>query len=257
MKARNLFFAPATGGSDFVGSLQWGESVDVRRSREPAIGCAALLVAALAIAGCSGGSSGKTPSSAAPLSSSSQSPSASSSAAKRPQSNSSSTSATSGTKSSSASSSSTQAPTSGATATTTKPKIVASHTPFNKPVEYPDGIDLKILKITQHTITETGPGEMTGKPQTTFTVKFTNHSHELVNLNQVVVSVIYGSAHSSAAPVYSDGVGDFSGSVKPGKSTQTDYAFSIPTKSLTDVTMSVRFDGLHAAATFTGRVTTK
>ena len=139
----------------------------------------------------------------------------------------------------------------------TQPKITAARTPFSKPVSYPDGVDLAILKITQHTITDTGPGAMTGKPQTTFTVRFVNKSHRIVQLNQVVVAVTYGSARAVAPPVYDSHVADFSGSVKPGHSVQTNYAFSIPTKDLTNVTMSVDFDGLHAAATFTGRVTTK
>ncbi|MEP7019962.1 MAG: hypothetical protein ABI808_04885 [Pseudonocardiales bacterium] len=135
-----------------------------------------------------------------------------------------------------------------------KAAITAASTPFNKPARYPDGIALQILGVTQRTITETGPGAMTGKPKTTFTVKFTNDSHRVIQLNQVVVSVSYGPSHALAAPVYDGGVNDFAGSVAPGKAVQTQYAFSIPTASLSNVRMSVDFDGLHTAATFVGHV---
>jgi hypothetical protein len=73
-------------------------------------------------------------------------------------------------------------------------------------------------------------------------------------MNQVVVTVTYGTANLQAQPVYDGPVNDFSGTVQPGKATDATYAFRIPTDQLDRVVMRVDFDGLHAAATFSGKV---
>lgn len=135
--------------------------------------------------------------------------------------------------------------------------LTAPPAPFSSEARYPDGIGLRILGVTQQTITATGPGAMTGKPKTTFDIEFANHSRSAVNLNEVVVEVTYGSPSHSAAPVYDPTVQDFAGTVAAGKTVRTEYAFSIPTADLNHVRMTVRFNQLHAAATFVGAVTVK
>ncbi|MCW2527028.1 MAG: hypothetical protein JWM76_1888 [Pseudonocardiales bacterium] len=138
---------------------------------------------------------------------------------------------------------------------TPTPTISAPAVPFVKGTQaaYPDGIAVQILSITQGTTVANGPGTIAG-PKSTFKITFTNNSAKAIDMNQVVVTVLYGTTNLQAQPVYDGAVNDFSGTVQPGKSTDATYAFRIPTDQLNQVMMRVDFDGLHAAATFTGKV---
>jgi hypothetical protein len=139
--------------------------------------------------------------------------------------------------------------------TTPTPSISAPVEKFISPVTYPDGIAVTILSITEGVTTEQAPGSLTGRPSTLFKISFTNNSKAAIDLSQVVVTVTYGSQNLLATPLYNvASVADFSGTVAPGKSVATSYAFSIPKADLSDVRMAVDFDGLHAAATFDGSV---
>lgn len=139
---------------------------------------------------------------------------------------------------------------------TPSPAVSAPAAPFVKGTKaaYADGISVQIRQITQGVTTGSGPGVLAGRPKTTFVIVFTNNSRKPVDMNRVVVTVIYGPNHLQAAPVYDDSVNDFSGTVAPGRSTNATYSFTIPAASLNQVVMRVDFDGLHAAATFTGKV---
>jgi hypothetical protein len=236
-----------TGGiqtvSRFFRAPRVGDASEPIKSNRAVLRVVAIAVAGtLALTACSGGSkkdAGSAPSSTA---------SASASSSSAPTTPATTTSAPSSAPANSSKPGVSTAPTT---------KVTAPPAPFTKPVTYPDGIDLQILGATQETITDTGPGALTGKPKTTFLIKFTNNTHAAIALNAVVVSVSYGANKATAAPVYDTSVADFGGTVAPGKSVQTHYAFSIPASDLSNVTMTVRFDGLHAAATFTGEVVVK
>jgi hypothetical protein len=123
---------------------------------------------------------------------------------------------------------------------------------FRTPVTYPDGLSIAVTKITQQTVTQQGPGALTGQPMTEFTIKFTNGTTQPLNLDQVVVTATYGAQHIDAAPVYEGLMNDFSGSLSPGSSKTTAYAFTIPVKDLGATTLTVDFDGKHSVAVFTG-----
>ena len=133
-----------------------------------------------------------------------------------------------------------------------KPSISAAPEPLNHDVMYSDGVVLRIIGITQGVTDGSGPGALPGRPRTQFTVSLSNRSKAAINLDRVVVTVSYGTAHSQALAIYDDGVRDFSGTVAPAGTAQAVYAFSIATDQLTDVVMTVDFDGLHTSATFTG-----
>jgi len=138
------------------------------------------------------------------------------------------------------------------------PTISAAPAPFSGRVSYPDGVSLRVGKVDQGETTGSGPGALPGRPRTGFTVELTNRSTKPIDMNRVVVTVTYGSLHSQALPIYDAGVHDFSGTAQPGGGTVTGYyAFSIPPNQLTDVTMTVDFDGLHASATFDGSAWTR
>ena len=135
--------------------------------------------------------------------------------------------------------------------------VSAAAEPFSRAVTYTDGASLRILGVKQTTTTANGPGVIVG-PATVFAVEFTNRSSRSVDLSSVVTKVTYGVGATVAAPVYTvDGAQDFSGTVKPGQSVQTTYAYAIPVAQLSHVVMVIDFDGLHTAATFTGAVSTK
>lgn len=132
------------------------------------------------------------------------------------------------------------------------PTMSAKPEPFTKTVRYPDHISMQIMRVTQSVTTGHGPGVIPGRPMTTMKVRFTNDSGKAVNLGQVVVTVEYGMPALLAQPVYQAPERDFSSIVSPGHSAEATYAFSVPRADLNNVTMRVDFDGLHAAATFTG-----
>ena len=76
----------------------------------------------------------------------------------------------------------------------------------------------------------------------------TNGGRTPVRLDQVVVTALYGAARRQARPVYDDASRDFSGDLRPGRSTRAVYGFSIPRSDLDRVTMIVDFDGRHTVA---------
>jgi hypothetical protein len=134
-------------------------------------------------------------------------------------------------------------------------RVSASPAPVHSPVVYPDGLQVRVTGISQKTVTAQGPGELTGKPLTVFTIEMTNGTSAPIDLTQVVVTAAYGSPAVAAPPVYDNGIQDFATNLKPGATATTKYAFSIPVKNLKRITLSVDFDGKHTAAVFDGSAT--
>lgn len=131
-------------------------------------------------------------------------------------------------------------------------RIKATPESYTKPVRYTDGLTVSVTAIKQQTVTQVGPGAITGEPMTVFTVRFTNGTSTPVNLNQVVVSAYSGADQASAPPVYEGAMNDFSGTLAPGSSQSAVYAFSIPVRNLGTATLAIDFDGRHTVAVFTG-----
>jgi hypothetical protein len=136
------------------------------------------------------------------------------------------------------------------------PTVSAPPVAFSSAVVYPDGVRLAITKATKGIEQGHGPGVFAGREYVLFTLQLTNGTSAAINLNQVVVTTFYGTSRQLAAPVYTEGSGatDFSGTVRPGARTTASYAFAVPVKSLSDVTMVVDFDGVHTSATYRGAV---
>lgn len=123
---------------------------------------------------------------------------------------------------------------------------------LHRAVTYPDKITVSITAIKHAVDKDIGPGALSGKPITIFTLRFMNGSGKPLNLNAVQVTAAYGSSHAKAAPVYTSNLNDFSGTVQPGAQKSTSYAFDIPKSGLGDVTIRVRFDSTHTTAVFAG-----
>lgn len=132
------------------------------------------------------------------------------------------------------------------------PTIGARPEPFTKAVAYGDGLSLRVVRI-KHLIQQGyGPGVFHGSPFTQVTIKLTNGTRKAINLDNVVVQVVYGSPERVAPPVYGDGAADFAGLLKAGASQTATYSFSIPVRDISTVSMTVDMDTAHAAAKFTG-----
>ena len=83
----------------------------------------------------------------------------------------------------------------------------------------------------------------------------TNGSPQTVDLNQVVVTAMYGTPARIAPPVYNAAsVRDFTGTVQTGQSASAVYAFAIPAKQGHKVVVVVDLDGAHVPAEFVGAI---
>lgn len=138
------------------------------------------------------------------------------------------------------------------------PHIKASLGGFSTaaPVRYPDGVTVSVKRVAHAVEKGRGPGVFPGRSHTLLTISLVNRSAQAVDLSQVVVTTTYGSPALVAAAVYEDAsVRDFSGAVKPSASASATYAFALPAGRSSKVVTFVDFDGVHAAARFTGTLT--
>jgi len=134
------------------------------------------------------------------------------------------------------------------------PVVPARVGSFTEPVVFADGLALAVTSVEQGTVAGQGPGVSSGAPMTKVGLELTNGTAREVRLTGVVVTMTYGQPRRIAAPVYVEGVADFAGTVKPGAKSRAVYAFTVPTSELGEVVMSVDLDGVHALATFQGKV---
>lgn len=133
-----------------------------------------------------------------------------------------------------------------------RPSVSAGPQPFGRAIRYPDGLRLAVTSISQGKVTGQGPGVFLGEPKTEIGLRMSNRSGRSVNLDQVVVTLVYGSERRTSRPVYDDRARDFNGVLRPGRSATATYLFSVPRPQLDDVTMFVDFDGHHTVGRFRG-----
>lgn len=136
-----------------------------------------------------------------------------------------------------------------------QPKVRAGKGGFapTAPATYPDGVSIKVDRIKHGVEKGQGPGTFPGRANTVLSITLTNRSTRPIDVNQVVVTTMYGAPARIAAPVYEvAGVRDFAGSVQPGGSATATYAFAIPTKQAKKVVTIVDFDGVHVPAELAG-----
>lgn len=124
------------------------------------------------------------------------------------------------------------------------------------PARYPDGIALKVKRQAAGVEKARGPGTFSGRQYVTFAISVSNGSQRVLDLNQVVVTAIYGSPPGQLAqPVYEEATArDFAGEVTPGRSATATYAFAVPDGQRGAVKLIVDFDDLHVPAEFAGAV---
>lgn len=121
------------------------------------------------------------------------------------------------------------------------------------PATFPDGVSVRVVKVTKSVEQGAGPGVFKGRPHTALTLSLTNGSRVPLDLTQVVVTTTYGSPALVASPVYEDpSAADFTGTVAPGITATATYVFAVPPGQVRSAVTTVDFDNAHAAATFTG-----
>jgi hypothetical protein len=133
-------------------------------------------------------------------------------------------------------------------------RIKAAEATFKGTVTFGDGVRVRVGSVRQTASKGQGPGVFNGAPRTDVALHIVNGTTSDLDLSRVVVTMTYGSPRRVASAVYEPGARDFAGTLPPGGTATATYMYSIPTASLSAVSMTVDFDGAHAAATFAGTV---
>jgi hypothetical protein len=138
---------------------------------------------------------------------------------------------------------------------TTAPAVSAKPAPTTGTVSYSDGVSLKIAKVTFAEETAKGPGSFPGREYARITLTLKNGSDHAIDLGTVVPTMLDKSG-ASLPKVYAEEakVGDFFGSLAPGKTATAVYAFAVPSSARSDVVLVVDFDALHSSAVFRGEL---
>lgn len=123
---------------------------------------------------------------------------------------------------------------------------------LRKPVTYDDKVSVAISNIRYVKNKDQGPGELTGKVLTIFTLKFTNGSGKPLDLNKVQVTAVYGAKKTRAQHTSYANLNDFYGTVPAGGAKSASYAFDLPSTGYKSVMVGVKFDAQHKTALFAG-----
>lgn len=133
------------------------------------------------------------------------------------------------------------------------PSITAKPGNTDGKVSYSDGVQLRITDVTFGKETKEGPGRFPGRQYAILDLQIMNGSNKDLSLDTVVVTVLDKSG-KPVNPVYIEDakVSDFAGDLKAGATVKARYAFAVPAKSRSKVTVVVDFDGVHSSAVFRG-----
>jgi hypothetical protein len=123
---------------------------------------------------------------------------------------------------------------------------------LRKPVTYDDKVSVAISGIRYVKNKDLGPGELTGKVLTIFTLKFANGSGKPLDLNKVQVTAVYGAKKTRAQHTSYANLNDFYGTVPAGGTRSASYAFDLPSSGYKSVMVGVKFDAQHKTALFAG-----
>lgn len=139
------------------------------------------------------------------------------------------------------------------TGSATNPPIEAEASSTDRPVTYSDGVTVTITDATFAKETSKGPGSFAGRDYVRLTLTISNGSGDPIDLSTTVVTLLDKSG-TAIAHVYANEakVQDFSGTLKPSQAATAHYAFALPAKGRSAVTVVVDFDAKHASAVFRG-----
>jgi hypothetical protein len=140
----------------------------------------------------------------------------------------------------------------GATTVSPAPIHSAARASFHAPVRYSNGLSVSVAHISEHKDTQTGPGASTGRPVTTFLLRFSNSTHTSIDLRSVVVNASYGPAHTVALAIYDSNAQNFHNVLRKGHTASAAYSFSFPAADSRDVELTVNFRPGYSTAIFVG-----
>ena len=123
---------------------------------------------------------------------------------------------------------------------------------LRKPHVYSDNIQVEIVKISTVKEKGRGPGTIDGRQLAIFTLRFSNGSPAPLNLNQVKITAKYGPKHTVAQVSQYGDLNDFNGKIAAGATQTAGYGFVLPQAGYQAVQISVKFDGKHPVAVFSG-----
>jgi hypothetical protein len=132
--------------------------------------------------------------------------------------------------------------------------VTAAQAEFTEPSDWSDGASVRVVEARQQVTGGSGPGALSGQPQTVFVLELTNGSDASLDLDSVVVQATYGAGTVQASPLYDGETVDFGGDLEPGDSAKAVYSFAVPADQTGDVVLSVDVDGSRFPAVFTGAV---
>lgn len=117
-------------------------------------------------------------------------------------------------------------------------------------VAYPDGTQVRIVRVARGAQTAQGPGAFPGNGFTAVEIEV-KAGTQPVDLSRVVVTALAGSPQAVVNPVYvpEAKTADFSGKLAARAKTTARYAFAIKSGAMRVV---VDLDDAHANAVFTG-----
>jgi hypothetical protein len=124
--------------------------------------------------------------------------------------------------------------------------------PLRSAAPFGNGVSVQIVRTEHGTVTDTGPGVLTGRPEVTFTLRMTNSSRRTINLDTVQVTATYGASASPAVPGNQSTSTPFHGSLRNGGKADAQYSFAIPTAEQNDVRVLVWYRQGEPTVAMTG-----
>jgi hypothetical protein len=122
---------------------------------------------------------------------------------------------------------------------------------------YDDGLTVAVISATRFAKSDTAAGGQPGEVGVTLTVKVTNNSKKVVDLDSLTVGLKAGADGLEADSVFDSarGIGGgLAGSVAPGRSASGVYGFSVLPANLNTITVEVTPSFDHEPSLFEGSV---
>jgi hypothetical protein len=111
--------------------------------------------------------------------------------------------------------------------------------PLRSSAPFGNGIRARVTGLRYGTVTETGPGQLTGSPAITFRITLYNTSRAAAGVDGVSVNAYYGARKTPAVPTNLYTTRPIHGRVAAGSTATGSYAFAIPPSQRHDVTLTV------------------
>ena len=126
-------------------------------------------------------------------------------------------------------------------------------TDLEKPAALDDGVEVSLVGIESTSIEAVGPGDTSG-PAIAVTVRVRNGSKESINVDDAVITMLFGKKGTVATPSPADPANPLSGAIEPDGSVEGTYVFRVPEKTQDKVTVLVTYTAGAPVAQFDGAV---